>query len=132
MGERTVLIVSTRQSMQEGLRVLLTSIPEIQILGQVRRTEQATGSIENFSPDLIVLDIEGLGEEVHQLLAMLQKDHPNTKSLVLVENLRQQTQVQIAGADVALIKGYPADELIETAEALLALGNTRAVKGEWR
>jgi hypothetical protein len=63
---------------------------------------------------------------------MLRIDHPSTKSLVLVENMRQQTQVQVAGADVALIKGYPANELIETAKALLAPRNTRAEKGEQR
>ena len=121
MTEITVLIVSTRLSLHEGLGSLLTSIPEIRILDQARSAEQATGIIRNQSPDLIVLDVEGLGEEVLELLAMLKKDHPNTKSLLLVESMRQQTQAQVAGADVALIKGYPADELIKTAKALMAL-----------
>jgi DNA-binding NarL/FixJ family response regulator len=122
MEEKTVLIVSTRESLQEGLGALLASLPEIRILARVRSAEQAAGILENLSPDLLLLDVEGHGEEVHELLAMLQKNHPYSKSLVLVESLRQQTQVQVAGADVALIKGYPADELIETVNALLALG----------
>jgi DNA-binding NarL/FixJ family response regulator len=125
MTVRTVLIVSTRRSLQEGLEALLASLPEIRILARVRSAEQAVGILENLSPDLLLLDVEGLGEESHQLLAMLQNNHPKSKSLVLVESLRQQTQVQVVGADVALIKGYPADELIETVKALLALGNTK-------
>jgi hypothetical protein len=40
--------------------------------------------------------------------------------LLLVDDMRQQTQAQVAGADVALIKGYPAHELIETVQALLS------------
>jgi DNA-binding NarL/FixJ family response regulator len=120
MEEKTVLIVSTRISLQEGLGALLASIPEIVILEQARSSEQATVIIGNQSPDMVVLDVEGLGEEVFELLAMLQKVHPNTKSLVLVESMRQQTQAQVAGGDVALIKGYPARELIETVQALLS------------
>ena len=120
MTEKTVLIVSTRVSLHEGLEALLASIPEIRILVQARSETQATCIIRNQSPNLVVLDVERLGEEVHELLAMLKKDHPNTKSLLLVESMRQQTQAQVAGVDVALIKGYPADELRETVEALLA------------
>jgi DNA-binding NarL/FixJ family response regulator len=125
MEEKTVLIVSTRESLQEGLGALLASLPDIRILARAHSAEEATSIFKNLSPDLLLLDIEGLGEEVHELLAMLQNNHPKSKSLVLVESLRQQTQVQVAGADVALIKGYPADELIATVKALLALGNTK-------
>jgi DNA-binding NarL/FixJ family response regulator len=132
MTVRKVLIVSTRESLQEGLRALLASLPEIKTLEPAQSLERTRHTIINKRPDLVVLDVEGLGDQALEVLEMLRIDHPSTKSLVLVENMRQQTQVQVAGADVALIKGYPANELIETAKALLAPRNTRAEKGEQR
>jgi DNA-binding NarL/FixJ family response regulator len=72
------------------------------------------------SPDLVILDLtEGLIE----LLQEIRIQCPGVKSLLLVEGMRQQTQAQVAGADVALIKGYPAHELIETVHALLLARN---------
>jgi DNA-binding NarL/FixJ family response regulator len=123
MIARSILIVSTRQSLQEGLEALLASIPEVGNLEHAHSAEQAMSIIENETPDLIVLDLEGFGEKVLGLLATRQKENPNSKSLVLVESLRQQTHVQVAGADVALVKGYPAHELVDTVQALLEREN---------
>jgi hypothetical protein len=39
--------------------------------------------------------------------------------LVLVDGMRDQTRMQVAGADVALVKGVSAPELLETIIALL-------------
>jgi DNA-binding NarL/FixJ family response regulator len=45
-----------------------------------------------------------------------------TRSIVLVEDSRQQQEAQAAGADVALIKGYPAAKLTATIQELLLSG----------
>jgi DNA-binding NarL/FixJ family response regulator len=120
MREAYILVVSRDASVREGMVTLLASIPEVGDIAQARGSIEALLSVEASKPDLVILDLaEGLLEFLEEI-----RDHcPSVKSLLLVEGMRQQTQAQVAGADVALIKGYPAHELIETVQALLSRKN---------
>jgi len=110
-------VVSKEASVRDGMVTLLKSVPEIGLIAQARSRSEALQSIKVSMPDLVILDLtEGLLE----LLQEIQNQCPRVKSLLLVGGMRQQTQAQVAGADVALIKGYPAHELIETVRALLS------------
>ena len=120
MTEAKVLIVSPNADLREGLSALIASIPFLKLLDQGQDLEQTLRILERQQPDLIVLDMGGLGEEALLILEYSRRHQPMMKSLVLVEGMRHQTQAQVAGADVALIKGYPAHELLETVQALLA------------
>lgn len=118
-----VLIVSATSTLQEGLGALMASIPGVEELQQIQGAAQALHMMEQRQPDLVVLDMEGLEAETSDILAFIRRHKSATKSLLLVGGTRQQTQVQVAGADVALIKGYPAQELVETVQALLLAKN---------
>jgi DNA-binding NarL/FixJ family response regulator len=120
MPKAYVLIVSATSTLQEGLEGLIASTPEVEKLKRVQGAPQALRIMKQRQPDLVVLDMEGLDAEVLDILAFIRQQKPAIKSLLLVEGMRQQTQAQVAGVDVALIKGYPAHELVETVQALLS------------
>jgi DNA-binding NarL/FixJ family response regulator len=120
MTAAKVLIVSPTADLREGLSALIGSIPAVKLLDQEQDVGQTLHILEQHQPDLVVLDMGGLGEEALQILAFVHLHQLVMKILLLVEDMRQQTQAQVAGADVALIKGYPAHELLETVQALLA------------
>ena len=117
MNQAYVLIVAKKASLRGGLAALVEAIPGVDRVAQAHNPVEALKQAGMESPDLIVLDTDGGGLD---LLAALHGMCPGVKSLLLVEDMRQQTRAQVAGADVALIKGYPANELIETVQALLA------------
>lgn len=115
-----ILVVSRDASLRDGMVTLLSSIPEIVEISQARNRFEALQSIEANTPQLVIVDlVEGRLEVLHEI----QIRWPRVKTLLLVEGMHQQTQSQVAGADVALIKGYPAQELIETVQALLLARN---------
>lgn len=117
MSKKQILIVSKDESLRGGLAALVRSIPNVGNVTQVSSPTEALRQVEEIEPDLIVLDT---AESYLDLLKDIQSMCPSVKSLLLVEGMRQQTQAQVAGVDVALIKGYPAHELIETVQALLS------------
>jgi DNA-binding NarL/FixJ family response regulator len=120
MREAHILVISREASLREGMVTLLASVPKVGDIAQARSRIEALRSVEVNKPDLVILD---LAEGMLDLLEEIQGSCQGVKSLLLVEGMRQQTQAQVAGADVALIKGYPAHELIETVQALLSRKN---------
>jgi DNA-binding NarL/FixJ family response regulator len=77
---------------------------------------ESLDSIPGSPPDLVVLDAS---EDPLGLLGQIQERYPRSRILLFVESVRQQTQAQVAGADVVLLRGFPAQALIETMQALL-------------
>jgi DNA-binding NarL/FixJ family response regulator len=117
MTQHQILIVAKQATVRSGLALLMEAIPGVGGIDQARGIADALQHAGLTAPDLLLLDA---GEGDLDLLASLKSICPSLKSLLLVDDMRQQTQAQVAGADVALIKGYPARELIETVEVLLA------------
>ena len=116
-----VLIIAKKGTLRSSLAEFLRAIPGVGEVAQMQDQSEALKRIELNAPNLVVLDFEVGGLE---FLAELQIGCPGVRSLVLVDDMRQQTQAQVAGADVALIKGYPAHELIKTVQALLSHSNS--------
>jgi DNA-binding response OmpR family regulator len=126
MQARTVLILSSEQSLQRALDALVGSADsdcEILITDTMDTAEKTLGEREH---GLLVLDCAASKEGTRDLLAVVRQR--GWRSLVLVEGMRDQTRMQVAGADVALLKGGPAPELLETIIALLETMSTEGGK----
>ena len=117
MTKQQVLIVAREKTVRSGLARLTEAILGVGGVYQAHGEAEALQLAEVRAPDLLVLDV---GEDGLDLLVSLKALCPSMKSLLLVDDMRQQTQAQVTGAHVALIKGYPAQELIETLQALLS------------
>jgi DNA-binding response OmpR family regulator len=70
-------------------------------------------------PALVLLDINLPGHKVSTVLRQIKIRQPQTWCLVLTDDVRQQQMVRDAGADVVLLKGFPAARLFATIEGLL-------------
>jgi DNA-binding response OmpR family regulator len=117
MPRKTVLILSNEQSLRRALEALIGSADhecEVLIAETMRHADKTLGEKEH---GLLVLDYAASKEGTKDLLAVVRQR--GWRSLVLVEGMRDQTRMQVAGADVALVKGAPAAELLETIIALL-------------
>lgn len=54
----TVLIVDDEPPARQGLRELLERQPDVEIVGEARRVEEAVAAIESLEPDLVFLDVQ--------------------------------------------------------------------------
>ena len=114
------LIVARSGRVRDGLEALLTTIPQIEIVGQVDDVPWALRMITEHRPALVLLDFNLLDGQVETVLRQIQAARPGTRCTVLVDNAQQEQAAKAAGADGVLIKGFPAAALFATVERLLA------------
>jgi DNA-binding NarL/FixJ family response regulator len=116
MNNAHILIIAQDASVRAGLNQLVSSIPAVTSISTAPGGIESLDSIPGSPPDLVVLDAS---EDPLRLLGQIQERYPRSRILLFVESVRQQTQAQVAGADVVLLRGFPAQALIETMQALL-------------
>ena len=120
MAHNSILIVAQPGPLLHGLRALLNSIPNAELVGVVAHTKAAMQAISECQPAVMLLDSALPGEGVPSLLKQLKARWPELQCLVLVDTMEQQRQAQNAGADMVLLKGVLAARLSAAVERLLA------------
>jgi len=123
-NQTRALIVTHRESLQNGLQALVMSIPQIDIVGQVDDGSRALEIIREHHPDLVLLDTNLPNGEEWQVLGQIKTLWPEIRCIVLADDVSQQQRARILGADVVLLKGFPPAKLAETIEAIVATGDT--------
>lgn len=98
----------------------MTSIPHVDIIGQVDDGSQALAIIQGLHPDLVLLDTNPPGNEEWQVLEQMKTLRPETRCIVLADDVRQQQEATQRKADVVLLKGFPPAKLAETIETIVA------------
>jgi two-component system response regulator DevR len=113
------LIVTRPGSLQSGLQALMTTIPQIGIVGQACNAEAALRMVTTLSPELVLLDTDLPDDETWIVLRQIKTRWPRIQCVVLADNVRHQQEAEVAGADVVLLKGLPPAKLIANIEELL-------------
>ncbi len=114
MKKITVLLVDDHTVVRQGLRALLKSEEDIEVIGEAENGRQAVMLAQKTPPDVVLMDVampllNGL-EATRQIL----RGAPNTKVLVLTSYGDDECVAQLmqAGASGYLIKQTAADDLI--------------------
>ncbi len=113
------LIVARPGHLRDAWRALLMATP---LIGQVHQADDepsALSVVQSLRPRLVLLDSNLPQGGPWTLLQQLKTDHPGSRSVVLVCNLGEQARAEAAGADVALLRGFPAERLFQVIEELL-------------
>ena len=114
-----VLIVAHPGPVRDGLRALLTAIPQVASLKEVDDASSALRVVEEHRPALVLISVNETGDEVWDLLAQIKSKHPQTRSILLTNDVQQQQLAQATGADGVLLRGTPASKLSATIKRLL-------------
>jgi DNA-binding NarL/FixJ family response regulator len=123
-----LLIVDDHALFREGLRALFSAIGDIDLVGEAANGEQAVELVEDFQPEVILMDIDmpGIGG-VEATRGILRKT-PST-GIVMVTMLEDDASVfsaMRAGARGYVLKGAQPDELLQT---IRAVANGQALFG---
>ncbi|MFC2030916.1 response regulator [Chloroflexota bacterium] len=114
------LIVARPGPLRSSLQALMTTMPQIEILAETSDPSALLRMGDSIQPDVVLIDASLPEEQVCAALGQIKEEWSRTRSIVLVEDSQQQQKVQAAGADVVLVKGHPADKLIEAIEGFLS------------
>ena len=115
-----VLIVARPGALRNSLRALLTTTPETGLVHQAKDGQSALRMVEGRCPDLVLIDLDLSRDDVPTVLARIKSVCPQSRCLVLADHTDQQLGIEFAGADVVVLKGFPAWKLVTTIKKLLS------------
>ncbi len=103
MSKISILLVDDHAVVREGVRMLLTSQPDIDVIGEASGSKEGRAKAEELGPDIVLIDIsmpDGNGAKVAQ---ELQQSIPETRVIFLT---RHDDQGYLQQAMRAGAKGY--------------------------
>ena len=113
------LIVAQPGPLRDSLQALMTTMPQIEIVAEANEPSALLRMGDRIQPDIVLMDASLPGNDVWAALKQIRGAWSQTRTIVLVKDSPQQQQAEEAGADVALLQGFPAAKLAATIEELL-------------
>lgn len=113
------LLIARPGPLKDGLRALLTAIPQIDTVGQARDLAAAPVVAAEFQPALVILDGSLPELDLAALIHAIKTAASRTRCIVLTQDVGQQQVAEAAGADAALLVGSFAEELARVVEQFL-------------
>jgi len=110
------LVVSSSDSLQDGLLALMTTIPQVSAVLVAEDVSSTLRMVANHQPGLVVLDLSL--PQIQDVIMQIKAQYPRIQLIVLAEDI---TQGEAAGAlrvDHVLIKGFSAQKLVTIVEKL--------------
>ena len=115
----SVLIAARPGPLRIGLQALLTMMPQIRTIEKADNLTATMEAVKEHRPDLVLLDTNLSDNGVTDILSLAKPANTQSRYLILTDNAEQRQSAEAAGADVALVKGFPAARLFETIDELL-------------
>ncbi|SCK55981.1 two component transcriptional regulator, LuxR family [Variovorax sp. HW608] len=119
-----LFLVDDHPLVRDGLRARLSSLPEIEIVGEADGAAEALPLIEALKPDLVLTDVGMKDINGIELAARLQEREPQVRVVMLsmYDNPEYVQQALQAGARGYVLKDAPASEIVAAIDAVAAGG----------
>ena len=115
-----VLIADDRPATRQGLRALLTLLPEVEVVGEAANGGELIRQVSERQPDVVLIDMQMPVMDGVEATRRIKKQWPEVKVIALTMYARYRAEALAAGADAFLLKDGAADTL---AGAILAQVN---------
>jgi len=112
-NKHKIIIAEDHTILREGLRALLSSNPELEIVGDAKDGQEAIRSVEKLKPNLVLMDLSMPRMNGLDAIREIKKRSPETKILVLtVHKTEEYIQATLqSGADGYVLKDSTHEEL---------------------
>jgi DNA-binding NarL/FixJ family response regulator len=117
-----IVIAEDHTILREGLRSLLSSSPDLEIVGEAGDGREAIRCVEKLKPDLILTDLSMPRMNGMEAISEIKKQSPKTKILVLTVHKTEEYILATlqAGADGYLLKDSTHAELLMAVKHVLS------------
>ena len=119
--KQRILVVDDHTLLRQGLCALLSSDPDIEVVGEAENGKDAVRLAGSLSPNLIVTDLSMPGTNGTESIVEIKKRFPDIKVLVLtIHNTEEYIREALhAGADGYMLKNSTHDELMLAIKSIL-------------
>jgi DNA-binding NarL/FixJ family response regulator len=121
-----VLIADDHASSRKGLRALLATSPEVELVGDAVDGREAVRLVEEHRPDVVLMDAKMPVMDGLEATRIIKGCYPDCRIIVLTMAASYQADAVAAGADAFLSKADSPQHLLET---VLLLGRRKAGQG---
>jgi DNA-binding NarL/FixJ family response regulator len=122
----SVLIADDHQLFRDGLRTLLRSMPEAELVGEASDGQETVEMVASLQPDVVVMDIRMPRLDGIAATRRIMRDCPNVRVLIvtMLEDDGSVFAAMRAGARGYILKGADHDEVLRS---IRAVGNGEAI-----
>ncbi|MCB0112604.1 MAG: response regulator transcription factor [Caldilineaceae bacterium] len=120
------LIVDDSPRSRAGLRALLTTSPDVEVVAEASDGNEAVEQVAQHHPDVVLMDVRMPGMDGLAATRAIKKLWPQIRVVLLTMYDHYRQEAQAAGAEAYLIKGCSLDELLQalgTGDRGLGTGN---------
>ena len=108
-----VLIADDRPRARDGLRALLGTWPEVDVIGEAANGREAVDLVGRCRPDVVLMDVRMPEMDGLEATRLIKRSWPEVRVVMLTMYDIHRADALAAGADSFLVKGYPAEELLD-------------------
>lgn len=122
-----VLLADDNTQFRGVLRRLLERDPEIAVIAEASNGAEAIVLVDEHHPDVVLMDVSMPSVDGIEATSELKSRYPHLTVLMLsIGNKPQEIEAGLAGgADEYLVKGAPADEIVQAIKRHRALSSGR-------
>jgi len=123
MSEKVRIVIAEDHTiLREGLRSLLSSSPNFEIIGEAGDGREAVRQVRKFKPELILTDLSMPRMNGMEVIKEIKRESPATKILVLTVHRAEEYILATfrAGADGYLLKDSTHSELLMAVKKVLS------------
>lgn len=119
-----VLLVDDQDLQRTGLRMILDSEPDMEVVGEAGDGGAALGQVKALRPDVVLMDVRMPGTDGIEATGLIVEAHPEVKVLILTTfDLDEYAHSALrAGASGFLLKDARPEELLSGVRAVLGGG----------
>lgn len=116
-----IVIAEDHTIVREGLRVLLCSDPDFEVVGVAEDGRQAIQCAEKFEPDIVLMDLSMPGMHGLEAIREIKRQVPDTKILVLTIHKDEECVLAAfqAGSNGYVLKDATPSELVTAVKTIL-------------
>ena len=99
-----ILVADDRRSTRQGLKALLSLLPEVEIVAEAADGRQSIDFVAECRPDVVLMDLQMPGMDGVEATRRIKERWPAVRVIALTIHPHYRTAALAAGADVFLLK----------------------------
>jgi DNA-binding NarL/FixJ family response regulator len=107
-----ILVTDDRQTTRQGLRALLSLLPEVEIIAEAADGQQSVDFVAEYRPDVVLMDMQMPVMDGVEATRRIKEQWPMVRVIALTIYPHYRARALAAGVDVFLLKDSAPEALV--------------------